>query len=75
VEIRGLLTNDGTLIAEGSMALGPHRGNAPVPRTIGLQLDVPAQRLPGWGRLHLIAVDAEGREIEHIDSNVQLSNR
>ena len=74
-EIRALLTNEGTLIAQGSVALRPRREGAPTPRTIGLRMEIADERLPGRGRLHLIALDADGHEIDHIDSNVQLSNR
>jgi len=73
-EIRGLLTGqDGTLIAEGETRMGMS-GVSGWPRTIGLPLEIPADRLPSRARLHLLAIDADGTEVEHIDSNVVLSN-
>jgi hypothetical protein len=73
-EIRALLTNDGTLISQASVLLRPQPADGPAPRIIGLRLDVPEGRLPRSGRLHLIALDDRGREIEHIDSTVLLSS-
>jgi hypothetical protein len=73
-EIRGLLTGqDGTLIAQGETRIGIG-GVAGWPRTIGLPLDIPTDRLPPRARLHLLAFDSDGTEVEHIDSNVVLSN-
>jgi hypothetical protein len=73
-EIRALLTNDGTLIAQASVPLRPRPTVGPAPRMIGLRLDVPEGRLPRSGRLHVIALDDRGREIEHIDATVLLTN-
>jgi hypothetical protein len=74
-EIRGLLTTvDGQLIATGSMLVASPRGGGGWPRTIGLALDIPLERLPSWARLHVLAIDREGTEVEHIDSNLALSN-
>ena len=75
-QIRGLLTGeDGTLIAVGSRRLGAGLAVAEEPRTLTLPLVIPDQRLPDRARLHLLAFDRDGMEVEHIDSNVVLVNR
>ena len=74
-EIRGLLTSvDGRLIATGSTSVESPRGGAGWPRTIGLTIEIPLERLPARARLHVLAIDREGTEAEHIDANVALSN-
>jgi len=74
-EIRGLLTSvDGRLIASGLTLVESPRGGAGWPRTIGLMIEIPLERLPDRARLHVLAIDREGTEVEHIDANVALSN-
>jgi hypothetical protein len=74
-EIRGLLTSvDGQLIATGSKLVASPQAGSGWPRTIGLALEIPLERLPARARLHLLAIDREGTEVEHIDGNVALSN-
>lgn len=73
--IRGMLTNDGTMIAQQTVRVGRPLDGAPNPRTIGLGLNIPDARLPARARLHLMALDSSGSEIEHIDCNVLLRNR
>jgi hypothetical protein len=74
-EIRGLLTSvDGRLIANGSTLVRPPRRGGGWPRTIGLSIEIPFDRLPDRARLHVLAIDQAGTEVEHIDANVALSN-
>ena len=74
-EIRGLLTSvDGQLIATGSQLVAPPRGGSAWPRTMGLTIEIPLERLPARARLHVLAIDRDGTEVEHIDANVALSN-
>ena len=74
-EIRGLLTSvDGTLIATGSTLVGLPRGAGAGPRTIGMSIEIPRTRLPDRVRLHILAFDQAGAEVEHIDANVALSS-
>ncbi len=73
-EMRGLLTSvDGKLIAESSL-LAPPRNGSTFPHTIGLTIEIPVERLPERARLHIVAIDRAGMELEHIDANVALSN-
>jgi hypothetical protein len=75
LEIRGMLTSvDGKLIATGSTLVGPPRGGGSWPRTIGLSIEIPFDRLPARARLHVLAFDRSETEVEHIDANVALSN-
>lgn len=75
-EIRGLLTSvDGRLIATGSTPVGPRVAEGGWPRTLGLSIEIPLDRLPDRARLHLLAIDPAGNEVEHIDVNVALSKR
>lgn len=75
-EVRGLLTGvDGHLFATGSALLagsGSVRGAAP--RTVAIELEIPHVPLPARARLHLLGIDPDGIEVEHIDANVSLSN-
>ena len=74
-EVRGLLTSvDGRLIASGSTLVGPPVAGAGWPRTIVLELEIPLERVPALVRLHILAIDRAGTELEHIDANVVLSN-
>ena len=74
-EIRGLLTSvDGQLIATGSTLGALPPSGAGWPRTIGLTIEIPLERLPARARLHVLAIDQDGTEVEHIDAIVALSN-
>lgn len=74
-EIRGLLTSvDGSMIATGSALVGTPRGGGGWPRTIGLSIEIPLDQLPDRARLHVLAIDQAGTEVEHIDAIVALSN-
>ncbi len=74
-EVRGLLTSvDGRLIASGSTRVGPPVAGVGWPRTIVLELEIPLERVPALVRLHVMAIDRAGTELEHIDANVVLSN-
>ena len=74
-ELRGLITSvDGRLIAAGSALVGSRPAGASWPRTMGLELEIPLERLPARARLHVLALDRSGTELEHIDFNVALSN-
>ena len=74
-EVRGLLTSQGgTLIVRtskrlsdtGPVAVGP-------PRSVVLELLLPADAPTGRARLHVIGLDRMGAELEHIDVNVRVS--
>ena len=74
-EIRGLLTSvDGRLIASGATLIASPRSGVSWPRTIGLEIEIPLERLPARARLHVLAIDPAGTEAEHIDANVALTN-
>jgi hypothetical protein len=74
-ELRGLLTGvNGDLIATGVTILpGPGSVRAGSPRTVAIELKIPVRPLPGRARLHLLGIDPDGIEVEHIDANVALS--
>jgi len=75
-EVRGLLTSrGGALLAETSRRLpgaGPAAGGPP--KAIALELHLPADVPTGRAGLHVVAIDVDGTEVEHVDANVRLSS-
>ena len=76
-ELRGLLTGlDGNLIASTSSSLRAFNpDDAALPRTVALELAIPAEGVPPRARLHVLAIDVAGEEVAHIDANVALARR
>jgi hypothetical protein len=75
--VRALLTGrDGILIASVERVLSragaATKPEGDQPRTIALEIPIPATGVPDRGRLHLLGFDREGMEIEHIDATVSL---
>jgi hypothetical protein len=72
--VRGLLTaSDGVLIAsaERRLIFGSREDVAlDPPRTVALEFTIPATGVPPRGTLHLLGLDADGVEVEHIDASV-----
>jgi len=75
-EVRALLTSQGgTLIARTSGRLpGGFRGAGAPPRMLALELELPVDAPAGRARLHVLGIDRDGSEVEHIDATVKVSS-
>ena len=72
--VKALLTGrDGVLIASAERRLTRASREGAAPRTVALEIAIPRSGVPDRGRLHLLGLDRDGMELEHIDSTVAIA--